>query len=826
METIEIMTTIRPKRVTELSTSKDWYEISICTFNGSFWVENCAAEGKSRNAEKDVDIPMRTIQHQKRQIASGYFYDRTAYLGLRYGPRFQGLKNISADTHEYVATAEMSHDKSQHEANYAVHPTVIDYCLQLYAVAGCRGIARHMDTLALPIDIRHITINPGGPDLIAEAKLDLANTTGSVVAISKDTQEIAVSLEHTKGIPFDTGDKADMRVPYDLSRLEWLPHIDYIPPGNLIRSRQNRTKKLQVLGEMVTILCMLQTLDIVDSLEVQVSGHLAKYVAWLRTEKNIMIKGEQEFIVPEAMSWATRQPEERADLLESKMHELEAVGDKNSIDVAKLTYNVAKRENVEGLLNGTLSPLETLMTDDRLGSFYRLGTESINTDEFFHLFAHANPSMKILEIGGGTGSTTEQILPAIISHEGVRMYSKYTFTDITPGFCNSARERFKDHQGLEFKVLDIEKDPAEQGFELGSFDIIIASNVFHATSSLQKTLLNARSLLRNGGRLYLAELLKPSFPVGSDLPKRRLPGFITGRLPGWWIGEADGRGDVPYVSASRWDKELREAGFSGTDCVVLDDDPTYYLCAHMISRAVAETKNPESVAFLYMHERPEFGLQLSQSYEQAGIAVHWRRLGENTECPQVAHTVSVLDLEGPFLNEISETDYKSFIGYLSESKGGVLWLTRPAQVGCTDPGYGIINGLARTARVELTIDFWLLELAELGPKALQASMSVCERFWNRDPLKHGVDTEFVVRDGIINIGRFHWSSLTKALESEVQEDAPKQMVIEQYGLLNSLQWVQQQQPGTLKDDDVEVDIRCVGLNFRVCLEGAVPIYQN
>ena len=815
MEATEIMTSIRPMRVTELTNSKEWYEISICTFNGSVWVENCAAEGRSRNADKDGDIPTRTISHQKRKIASGYFYDRMAYLGLRYGPRFQGLKNISADTHEYLATAEMCHDKTEHEANYAVHPTIIDFCLQLYAVAGCKAITRHMDTLALPIDIRQITINPAGQDLIAEAKLDLANTKGNVVAVSKDSGEIAVSLNDTKGIPFDTGDSADRKDSYDLSRLEWLPHIDYLSPSDLIRSRHNRTS-LRVLGEKITILSMLQTLDIAESLEIQPLGHLKRYFEWLSLEKDKMIQGDQELLVPEASSWATSNPEDREALLNSKLQELEVLGDKTSIDIAKLVYDAAQRQNVESFFKGETNPLETLMADDRLGAFYRLSTEAIDTDEFFHLYAHANPSMKVLEIGGGTGSTTMQILPALMSREGVRMYSQYIFTDISPGFCNSAKEQFKDHKGLECKVLDIEKDPAEQGFELGSFDLIIASNVLHATSSLQHTLRNVRSLLRNSGRLYLCELLKPSCPTGSDFMSGRLPGFITGRLPGWWIGEADGRGDVPYVSADRWDKELREAGFSGTDCVVLDEEPPYYFCAHMTSRAVADTQKPEAIAFLYMREKPEFGLQLSQLYEQAGATVYWRQLDDNKEHPQAAHTISVLDLGTPFFDEISESDYKTFIEYLSKLKGGVLWLTRPAQVGCTDPRYGIVNGLARTIRVELTIDFWLLELTELDSRTLQASMSVCERFCNRDPLKHGVDTEFVIRDGIVNIGRFHWSSLTKALEPEVQEGTPKQMVIQQYGLLSSLQWVQEQ-PEPLKDDGVEVEIRCVGLNFRVCL---------
>jgi len=85
--------------------------------------------------------------------------------------------------------------------------------------------------------------------------------------------------------------------------------------------------------------------------------------------------------------------------------------------------------------------------------------------------------LRVLEIGAGTGGTTTSMLSGLKSEFGERLYSKYSFTDISAGFFVAAKERFKDHQNIEFSVLDISKDPLEQGFEEGSYDLILASNV-------------------------------------------------------------------------------------------------------------------------------------------------------------------------------------------------------------------------------------------------------------------------------------------------------------------------------------------------------------
>jgi hypothetical protein len=42
---------------------------------------------------------------------------------------------------------------------------------------------------------------------------------------------------------------------------------------------------------------------------------------------------------------------------------------------------------------------------------------------------------------------------------------------------SAAKKRFNNAQNIEYAVLDISRDPMEQGFDSGSFDLIIGANV-------------------------------------------------------------------------------------------------------------------------------------------------------------------------------------------------------------------------------------------------------------------------------------------------------------------------------------------------------------
>lgn len=216
-----------------------------------------------------------------------------------------------------------------------------------------------------------------------------------------------------------------------------------------------------------------------------------------------------------------------------------------------------------GVLRGEIDPLDLLFPEADLTTAAGLyedsptfgGMNRLVGDAFEAIFADRNDGRKvrILEIGAGTGGTTTAVLQRLQGKSAT-----YTFTDVSALFLTKAKERFPE-EFVDFRRLDIEKNPQEQGFGPGEYDVILAANVLHATEDLHRTLGNVRKLLAPGGRLVLLEGVEP----------RRWLDLIFGLLDGWWkFRDHDLRPSHPLLDAASWEKLLGECGFAETATVL------------------------------------------------------------------------------------------------------------------------------------------------------------------------------------------------------------------------------------------------------------------
>ena len=114
--------------------------------------------------------------------------------------------------------------------------------------------------------------------------------------------------------------------------------------------------------------------------------------------------------------------------------------------------------------------------------------------------------MKTLEIGAGTGDgATRLILDTLEGGSRFKRYKDYCFTDITPSFFAKAQDKFSECVSIDYKTLDIENAPLNQGFE-DNYDMIVASQVLHAMTTIAETVQHARSLLNTRGKTVLLEI--------------------------------------------------------------------------------------------------------------------------------------------------------------------------------------------------------------------------------------------------------------------------------------------------------------------------------
>lgn len=161
--------------------------------------------------------------------------------------------------------------------------------------------------------------------------------------------------------------------------------------------------------------------------------------------------------------------------------------------------------------------------------------------------APAGRTVRVLEIGAGTGGTTAHLLPRLPANV------EYVFSDVSPLFFSRAEHKFFDHPRLRCQRLDIERPPTEQGFEPHSFDVVLAADALHATASLRESLAHVRELLAPGGLLVLLEIDRPT----------RWVDLVFGLTPGWWrFRDRDLRARHPLLDRASWRRVLGAAGFA------------------------------------------------------------------------------------------------------------------------------------------------------------------------------------------------------------------------------------------------------------------------
>ena len=165
--------------------------------------------------------------------------------------------------------------------------------------------------------------------------------------------------------------------------------------------------------------------------------------------------------------------------------------------------------------------------------------------------------LRVLEVGAGIGSATECILPVLPAGR-----FDYTYTDISAGFFADAEGRFGQEADvpIDYRVLDIEKEPADQGFDSHAYDLIIAANVLHATQYLDETLMHCRELLAPAGQLVALE----------NQRGRGWMDLIFGQLDGWWRFADRYRSDHALAGPDVWRRALGDAGFGEVEILGVD----------------------------------------------------------------------------------------------------------------------------------------------------------------------------------------------------------------------------------------------------------------
>ncbi|CEI70300.1 unnamed protein product [Fusarium venenatum] len=504
-------------------------------------------------------------------ISNEQVYSLFNSIGLSYTGAFKSITDINRCLNYASTTSTWEADTLGDK--YMLHPAVLDVAFQTLFVAKAHPASRQITSALLPSHIDRVRVDPSVQIVrpgVSKAEIETWAISQTATSLRGDLNiydsASGATFLQVEGLAVNMVGAVEGASDRSMfSKTIW---------GNdaslgLLDPKRNEAQdeKGMKMADAVERVAMFYVKRIVD----QIPPSEREEFIWYHQR---MFEAFEEHIRVVA---AGEHPIIKADWLNDDVSILKTIDAQYSEEIdIKLLHAVGG--HLAEVVRGNEQLLEVMTKDDMLNRFYMEGYASITTNKFvgdiMKQLTFKFPRAKVLEIGAGTGGTSWSILNAIDD-----AYDSYTYTDISSGFFPNAAEKFSSFSHkMIFKVLNVEDEPSGQGFEDGSYDIIVAALVLHATHDLKRTLHNTRKLLKPGGYLVLLEL--------TGIASVRAT-FIMGGLEGWWLGGDDGRRLTPLVTTVEWDNVLQDSGFSGADTVVYDlPDEAKHCTSVIVSQAI------------------------------------------------------------------------------------------------------------------------------------------------------------------------------------------------------------------------------------------------
>ncbi|TIC97276.1 Lovastatin diketide synthase mokB [Colletotrichum higginsianum] len=788
---VDLRLAIRPCDEKSLGV-KGWYAFSVHSISGekNTWTEHCTGliriEKHDRTSWDAPDLPalkMMDAAVYSRKTDPKILWESLHETGIRHGPIFQNISQIQSSGRLSLCTFQVADTASimpcSYESQHIVHPTTLDSAIQA-AYSPLVSTGKRLKAALVPRRLKKLKVAS------TLFNFGAGSVLGAQVCLKKQSsQSFSADLAVFDGV---TGDD-NPSTPDVLIEIEGL--------------------SFQSLGLMT---------DDIDRLD----GHWKKFHHWMTAQLALT---REDRLGPDSSSWLLDDAEHKASV---RARVLE--GGVNGEMITRLGPQLLP------MLRGQVEPLELMMEGRLLSRYYveALKWKRSNTQasELIKLLAHKNPRCRILEVGGGTGGCTELILSALGDSKPV---DRYDFTDVSAGFFEPARERFADWQDvMTYSTLDIEKDPASQGFECASYDIVVACQVLHATTNMRRTLSNVRKLLKPGGKLVLVETTNDQLDLF----------FTFGLLPGWWLSEEEERQLTPSLTPGLWRTMLSASGFNGVELEVRDcNDTDFYMISTIMSSATVEPvtadRDSSSDAVLVYGDRPppsEWLTDLQLSVAGATTIGSAPSITSLDEADVAGKTVIFLgEVQQNLLSSIETDTFARVKSMLMDSRA-VIWVARGATMACDDPRKALHVGLLRTLRNEtngkpcISLDIdpsrdpWTPETIDAILQVFHTSLGAANQ--------HS-DFEYVERDGIIHVPRAvnnpGWrDSDTAEATLKPFKSSPGsrlRMHVERPGLLDSLCFREEEIPD-LPADWVEIEPVTFGLNFTDIMVAMGQIKQD
>ena len=588
--------------------------------------------GAAPGAVQRVDLE--DLKSELAPVDAATLYKARAATGIDLGPSFRTLGDIRARPGE--ALGEVSLPDGPGRTPLDMHPLVLDGCFQVVAAARIQGSAED-ETTYLPFGWERLWLTTGSlpervvchvrmsespgessaeagePAEVLSGELRIYDTDGVLVggldgyAIKRATRAALFSaIEGVNDLLYEVVWREHPLVPAIVAAdflpdpatvaSRFIPLADYLEEEGVVRAERtalltdlehwSRTRALWALetlgwqrnaGEVVESEELRQQLGVTDE-----HKRVFRRMLEMLARSGILQEEAGNFVV--RIGPGDRLPDELPPDPEAAADQLAELHPHGATEIGLFRRCGGALPEV---LRGRMDPLTVLFSsgyptpaDLYIDAPIALAANRLLRDAVRALLAElpAGRRLRVIEVGAGTGSATASVLPELPEGQ-----FDYMYTDISAGFFAEAESRFGDGGGcIEYRPLDIEKDPVAQGFDAHAYDLIIASNVLHATRYLDETLGHCLTLLAPSGQMVALENLRGQGWM--DL--------TFGQLDGWWRFADDYRPHHALASPDVWRRALDDSGFDAVEILGLDASKP----DEMPDRGVIVAKGPDEVS--------------------------------------------------------------------------------------------------------------------------------------------------------------------------------------------------------------------------------------
>ena len=562
------------------------------------WVLHATGKIRSDQTETTPKTDLEKYQREcSHSIEISQHYQQCRQIGIDYGSNFQGIYKLWSGENQALAEIKLPEELLGETIDYQFHPALLDAALQV-TFSALPQTDSYKTYLPVGIEQFKVYCSPGlslwaYASVMTPVEETQESLTTQVTLVSPDGEIIAT----VKGLQLKLATKQTLLGTETESLTDWLYEVEWrkkgilgklLPPDFLIPPVEVSQKLTPSLAELVTQVDDARTSEIGKILEelsvdyiVQALGSMGwsyqptesfdleaavQRLAIVPSQRRLFqrlleILAEVGILQSQQQRWQVQQTLQKVNPSEQSQSLLSQYPE----EAATLTLLDRCASQLAVVLRGAIDPVQLVFPQGDLTTATQLYQDSsvakvMNTiveKTITQAIEKLPPSrgIRLLEIGAGTGGTTSYILPHLNPNQ-----TEYIFTDIGALFTSKAQEKFRDYRFVGYKTLDIEVDPTSQGFESHQYDVIIAANVLHATSSIKQTLSHVRQLLAPGGMLVLYEATT----------RIKWADLIFGLLEGWWkFSDDELRPDYPLLSRQEWKKVLSETGF--TEVVTLPE---------------------------------------------------------------------------------------------------------------------------------------------------------------------------------------------------------------------------------------------------------------